>query len=349
MVLELRGWTIQRDRQVHIGPLDFCLNPGEIVTLMGPSGCGKSTWLMALLGYEEQNLVTSGERFQYGNSLAPGSVPAHALYIPQNLPFNPNWELQGFLCRLPWGNPTLIDTLFPMQRKRVRQVRSVLRQLGLGGRERATVAELSGGEAQRAAVAQILLLSPQLLVGDEFVSGLDPGMSAWILDQCRQNLDRSGGAALFALHDVQIALRISDRILIIWPPHIDRQPWQLQRNTPAWQGNVLYTTLCLARYAKDLPPSSSIRHLAKYLQTWLSSEPELQHFLTQHQDRIVLEVSEDGNLSPFIEENHGIFPANTLSNHWTDMTPIQIELSQGTFIGITIPRNDAPLTVVAKV
>jgi ABC-type cobalamin/Fe3+-siderophores transport system ATPase subunit len=331
--------------------MNFSLQPGEITSLMGPSGCGKSTWLMALLGYEELGLTITGNRLQHGVSLSPGSVPSQALYIPQNLPFNPNWELQGFLCRLPWGNPTLIDTLFPVRNKRIQRVRQVLAQLGLSGREHATVAELSGGEAQRAAAAQILLLSPHLLVGDEFVSGLDPGMAAWILDLCRKNLSHSGGTALFALHDVQTALRISDRILIILPPKIDTQPWQIERNSLAWKGNVLYTVLCLARYAKDLPPSDSVRNLLLLLRSWLKSEQQIKSFLTQYEKEPVLEIDYQGK---FISSDAviGCLPVNsTQFNDWTDILPVRIELPHRTYIGVTIPHcgSQNTLTLLAGV
>jgi ABC-type multidrug transport system ATPase subunit len=350
MNFQLKKWTIRRNDEVHIGPMDFSMQSGEIISLMGPSGCGKSTWLMALLGYEELGLTITGERLQYGSPLSPGSVPSRALYIPQNLPFNPSWELQGFLCRLPWGKPTILNTLFPVRKKRIQRVREVLTQLGLTGREHATVAELSGGEAQRAAVAQILLLSPQLLVGDEFVSGLDPGMAAWILDRCRQNLESSGGTALFALHDVQTALRISDRILIILPPKIDTQPWQIQRNTPAWQGNVLYTVLCLARYAKDLPPSNSVRHLLMLLKIWLNNEQELNLFLTQHEKEAVLEIDHQGNFNPLDAATHYLPAVNMLLHSWTEMVPVRIDRPQRTYIGITIPQvaQKRSLTLLAS-
>jgi ABC-type multidrug transport system ATPase subunit len=350
MVLQLKQWTIQRGNSVHIGPMDFSMEPGEIISLMGPSGCGKSTWLMALLGYEELGLIITGDRLQHGSPLPPGGVPTQALYIPQNLPFNPNWELQGFLCRLPWGKLTLLDTIFPVRQKRIQRVREVLNQLGLNGREHATVAELSGGEAQRAAVAQILLLSPQLLIGDEFVSGLDPGMAAWILDRCRQNLANSGGTALFALHDVQTALRISDRILIIMPPQVDTQPWEIQQNTPAWQSNVLYTILCLARYAKDLPPSDSIRHLLLLIKIWLNNEEKLQSFLTQYGNVSILEVNHQGQFNPLDDTIYYLPEENALSRHWTEMMPVRIDRSQCTYIGIRIPQisQQASLTIFAR-
>lgn len=349
MVLQLKDWHVQRRGSVNIGAMDFALQQEEIISVMGPSGCGKSTWLMTLLGYEELGLNITGDRFQQGKRLAPNAVPTESLYIPQSLPFNPNWEVQGFLSRLPWGNPSLLDTIFPTSAKRLQRVREVLHQLGLSGRERATVAELSGGEAQRAAVAQVLLMSPKLLVGDEFVSGLDPGMSAWILERCRENMASSGGAAIFALHDVQTALRISDRILIVFPPYVDTQPWELKRSDIAWNGNLLNTLLCLARLAKDSAPRESIRILVGYVHNWIKDEKALNQFIEQCHGQSTVLLNESGEIQSVEVDLNNPLPVSNELNKIQEMIHTRVFV-QGEFrIGVTLPPTSQckTLTVLA--
>ncbi len=348
-LLQLKNWHIHRGQEIDLGPLDFSIYGGEIVTVMGPSGVGKTTWLMSILGYEEVGLEVSGERLQYGHSLLPGRVPKQALYIPQAMPFNPNWEVQAFLSRLPWGQPTLLDQLFPLRKQRLAPVKTVLQQLGLSHRAKATLAELSGGEAQRAAVAQLFLMNPQLFVADEFVSGLDPGMSTLILEQCRRNLQQSNGSAILALHDVQSALKSSDRILIVWPPSIDHLFWELQSGKHSWTSALLYTLLCLARWTKDLPFSSAIKSFIAQLGEWIKDEQRLHKILAQFSGRQQLQVMPDGELRPLNDEVLEIAPVQTGFNPWIDIAPIRIESNNCVKIGVAISPNPLhqPIEIIA--
>jgi ABC-type multidrug transport system ATPase subunit len=339
MVLELKDWRIRRGRDLAIGAMDFYLNAGEMVTVMGPSGVGKTTWLMSLLGYEETDVAISGNRIHGGKVLASGEIPKHSLYIPQVQPFNPNWEVQGFLLRLPWGNPSWFDLLFPVNRKRYERVREVLQQLGLAKRAKATVSELSGGETQRAAIAQILLLSPQLLIADEFVSGLDVGMATVILETCRQELVRTGGAAILASHDSQTALRVSDRLLIVFPPYVDIHPWELKRGEPAWNGNLVNTLLCFARLAKDTPPREGICHLARYIHTWIKDESALAQFREKFTEESVILLTDSGELKPIHFDGNSSLPEWQQTSLQEGMIHTKVFIQGQWYIGVILPAT----------
>lgn len=351
MVLQLENWHLQRGSDVSIGPLNLDFGAGTVTTLIGPSGVGKTTLLMTILGYEESGLTINGQRKQEDKILATGTVPKRALYIPQHLPFNPNWEVQGFLRRLPWGKSNFIDLLLPVRSEHRKRVDEVLQQLGLAHRARATIAELSGGEAQRAALAQMLLLKPKVLIGDEFVSALDPGMTTWILDQCRQEISQSNGAAILALHDVQAAMHVSDRILLLWSANIGTQPWEIMKGSPAWHGEVLYSLACLARWAKDSPGHLSLRELISRINSWLSNERSLYEFLNAFKDEETLIIDDAGNTTAMRDGIEKPFHPNVSSDNWTDMMPVRLSKVGMQQIGISIPRGSKklPLTVLANV
>lgn len=314
---------------------------------MGPSGVGKTTLLLTILGYQESGLSVSGKRIQEGKILPPSAVPEHALYIPQQLPFNPNWEVQGFLRRLPSVNPMwwevlprLWEMLPPFRTRERARVKEVLEQLGLSHRARATVAELSGGEAQRAALAQMLLLKPKLLIGDEFVSALDPGMTTWILDICRQEVVQSGGAAILAMHDVQSALQVSDRIILMWPASISSVPWVIHKGSRAWHGGMLFTLSCLARWAKDTPTNRALHHLISRIHTWLQDEQLLHEFLCTFGGRNTIIVDDGGEILAQDMDSQILLQSSVTPDNWADMMPIRLNGKGLQLHGIVIPKGE---------
>lgn len=265
LIFELTNWVLRRPPTLMIGPLSLRLLQGEILTLMGPSGVGKTSTLLGLLGYEDPLLQTKGARCDHRGPLRDHAVPRNAVYIPQGLPFNPNWEILGFLCRLPWGQITFRDRFIPANSSRQRVVLRVLDELGLAHRARATAAQLSGGEAQRAAIAQVILLKPKLIVADELISALDPGMAASILDRLQLQIRQTGAGAILALHDVQAAIRVSNKILLMWPTAVQPVPWLIERHSPAWRFDALYTCLCISRWLVDASEAVSAIELLSLL------------------------------------------------------------------------------------
>ncbi|HEX7705614.1 MAG TPA: ATP-binding cassette domain-containing protein [Thermoanaerobaculia bacterium] len=332
-ILAVRDWTLQRDT-FRCGPLDLDLRAGEVTTILGPSGIGKTLTMLTALGYIERDLTVRGERTHRGKPLADGKIPPRALYIPQQSPFNPNWRVRGFLARLPWGNPTLFDVIWPLNRTRAQQVDDVLESLGLAERRNATVAELSGGEIQRAALAQVFLLEPQLLVGDEFISALDPGIALWILEQCREALLRTAGTALFALHDVPSTLRISDRLLLLFPSRMEMHPWEVRRGDAGWHVGIIHTTLCVSRWCVDEAiPISSLRVLLAMLREWMRDPEAIIALLNtyKHVDR--LWILRDGSLSA--ERSVEVTAAMA---GWLDIAPVDVGRDAARIVGVSIPR-----------
>lgn len=170
---------------------------GEVVALTGPSGSGKSTVLHVAAGLLRPQ---SGRARLLGHDLTAldeaaaarlrrrdvGIVLQYGQLVP-DLPLLDNVAL-----------PLLLDgSALAAGRTAAREA---LSRVGLEDLEAATTAELSGGQAQRAAVARALVTSPRLLVADEPVASLDPAGGQEVLDLLL-GVARDGGGVLLVTHD----------------------------------------------------------------------------------------------------------------------------------------------------
>ncbi|HEV7817089.1 MAG TPA: ABC transporter ATP-binding protein [Janthinobacterium sp.] len=170
--------------------LSLDIRAGEFVALLGRSGSGKTTLLRALAGLDK---ITSG-------ALEVPPARAAVFQEPRLMPW-----------KRAWRNVTLgLDIAQPRE-----CARAALNEVGLAQRENAWPATLSGGEAQRVALARALVRQPQLLLLDEPFAALDAltrmRMHQLILSLWR----RHGPAVLLVTHDVDEAVLLADRVLVL--------------------------------------------------------------------------------------------------------------------------------------
>ncbi|GAA2416290.1 ABC transporter ATP-binding protein [Streptomyces glaucosporus] len=177
--------------------LDLSIDADEFVALIGRSGSGKSTLLRALAGLDHEVEGT-------GRIDAPEQVSV--VFQDARL--------------LPWKRVLDNVVLGLAGADAEERGRAALREVGLEGRERAWPVELSGGEQQRVSLARSLVREPELLLADEPFGALDALTRIRMHGLLRRLCERHRPAVLLVTHDVDEAIVLADRVVVLDRGHI---------------------------------------------------------------------------------------------------------------------------------
>jgi len=190
---------------------DVTVSPGEVVGLVGPSGSGKSSLLHAA-GLLER--PTGGQVIVDGQDCALLGDAARTRIRLFRIGFVYQFHhlLQEFTALDNVALPIMIAG--GARRSARARARELLRELGLAGRLHHQPAQLSGGEAQRVAVARALANRPRLLLADEPTGNLDPATSEAVFASLHDLVRATGVAALIATHNIAMT-RHMDRVLAL--------------------------------------------------------------------------------------------------------------------------------------
>jgi NitT/TauT family transport system ATP-binding protein len=182
--------------------IDLKIEPGAFVALLGPSGSGKSTILRIVAGLEAP---THGAVVVDGNPVA-GPHPSRALVFqdPTLFPWRTVWRNVGI-------GPEALGTLTRDDPR----VQEALERVGLAGFARAYPHQLSGGMAQRVALARALVNEPALFLLDEPLGKLDALTRGVLQKELLRLWEASRFTALLVTHDVDEALTLSDRLIVL--------------------------------------------------------------------------------------------------------------------------------------
>ncbi len=187
--------------------VDLAIRPGEFLALLGRSGSGKSTLLRSLAGLDPS---PSGEVVVDGRT----SV---AFQEPRLLP----WRRVGENVALALLNGTA------SRQERRQRSHAALEEVGLTEKIDAWPLSLSGGQAQRVSLARALVSEPDLLLLDEPFSALDALTRIEMHRLVDQLWRRHSPAVLLVTHDVDEALTLADRVLVLDAGRVARE-WQVE-------------------------------------------------------------------------------------------------------------------------
>src|SRR5215467_8771874 len=183
--------------------VSFTVQHGEIVSLIGPSGCGKTTALRIAMGLEiaTAGRVTVDGREVKGCGHDRGMVFQHAELLPwltamQNVMFG--LEMKGM------RGSELRDT-----------TEKYLDLVGLGASKHRRPHQLSGGMQQRVGIARALAIDPKVLLMDEPFGALDAQTRETLQEELLAIHRRTGKTILFVTHDLDEAVLLADRIVVI--------------------------------------------------------------------------------------------------------------------------------------
>ena len=203
--LALLGATARLGQRDVLKNVDLTVASGELVIVVGPNGAGKSSVIRALAGLLP---LASGEVRLAGDALSRLSSRERAArisYLPQD-------------GRIAWNLPAVeiaaLGAPFPSGPESVARASDALRDVVIVHLADRGVAEMSGGERARVLVARALAAPAAALLADEPVAGLDPDAQLLVLDRLKARA-RAGQAVLASLHDLDLAARYADRVIVL--------------------------------------------------------------------------------------------------------------------------------------
>ncbi|SAI71614.1 ABC transporter ATP-binding protein [Bordetella ansorpii] len=206
-MLRVEGVSKHFDGLEALRNISFDVGRGEVVALLGASGCGKSTLLNIISGVlprDEGTLEIDGqsaERFR-------------------------DWQRMAYLFQedrlLPWrsvrDNVAFgLEAQGVLTTERHRRADAALAMVGLAGFEKHWPHQLSGGMRSRVALARSLVIEPEILLMDEPFSKLDPHTRTQMHEELLRIQAIKGVTVLFVTHDVEEAVVLADRIVLLAP------------------------------------------------------------------------------------------------------------------------------------
>lgn len=191
-MLQVVDLTVQRGGRRVLDGISMSVRPGERLAVHGPSGCGKTTLLYAIAGLLDvhHGVIRIGDR-------DVTHIPAHQRDI--GLVFQDNQLFPHFDVADNVSYSLRVRGIGKRERRKVAE--DWLSRFGLTGLARRRVAELSGGEAKRVALARTMAAAPRVVLLDEPLTGLDDSLHERLLGDIRDIFDSLGTTVVHVTHD----------------------------------------------------------------------------------------------------------------------------------------------------
>lgn len=206
--LEIRSLSVEAGGKRLVDAVSFSLEPGELVALIGPNGAGKTTCLRGILGlvpFVAERIAVGGRAL---NEFSAIERARRVAYLPQGR--HVAWPL-SVAATVALGR-------YPHAERGDAAVGAhVIRALelvGLASFAERDVRTLSGGELALVLLARALVVEAPVLLADEPIASLDPAHQLAVMERLRVRA-KAGDAVLIVLHDLSLAARYCDRLLLL--------------------------------------------------------------------------------------------------------------------------------------
>ena len=216
--------------------VNFSVNEGEFLSIIGPSGAGKSTLLRCInrmIDASEGQINFNGENVEKfkKKDLRKLRTKIGMIFQHYNL-VNRLSVVENVLHGRLGYKSTFEGVLGMYSEDEKRKAFELLNKLGLQEQAYKRCDELSGGQKQRVGIARALIQDPKMILCDEIISSLDPNALKVIMDHLKNINIEMGITCIFNLHQVDVALKYSDRIIGINDGRVifDGKPEALTKN-----------------------------------------------------------------------------------------------------------------------
>lgn len=204
-LLSIQGASVRRGHELVVDGVSLDIAAGEVVGVLGPNGSGKTSLLRAALGLiplAGGQALLSGEDV---HGLGPQEKARRVGYLPQErrLAWNVSAWRAASLGAMDLPPPAARDIAL-----------ACLERVGLSDLAERGVFDMSGGERARVLLARLFATRAPLLIADEPAAGLDPDAQFLTLELLRAHAE-AGGAVAVTLHDLGLAARMCDRLLVL--------------------------------------------------------------------------------------------------------------------------------------
>lgn len=198
-MIEAKNLTKRFGKQLVFKNLNFKINDGDFISLIGPNGSGKTTLVKIMMGLEKK---TSGELNLDSNKVIG--------YVPQfrNIDLDYPLSIEQFV-RL-----NLKFTLSPSKRRQNNEhIKTILEKTKLTNLKNRPLGLASGGEKQKAYLAQALLNDPKVLILDESTASLDVEVKMQLMDLVKELNQKYNLTVIFITHDYELTKKYTSRAL----------------------------------------------------------------------------------------------------------------------------------------
>jgi zinc transport system ATP-binding protein len=207
-MIACRDLSLGYDSDPILEHLCFEVNAGDYLCIVGENGSGKSTLMRTVLGLQRP----LGGEITFGEGVKPGEIG----YLPQQTAIQRDfpatvWEVALSGCQARLGRRAFYS------RSEKALAAANLARMGMGAMGGRCYRELSGGQQQRVLLARALCAAGRLLLLDEPVAGLDPGVTQELYGLIGQ-LNRDGVTIVMISHDISAAMRYATHML-----HVGKQ------------------------------------------------------------------------------------------------------------------------------